>query len=274
MDSLNRVCVLVLLFTFLNSSCAASTEDDEKQRYQAVTAYWKWGNYWEPNGVDFPGVPFQSGLSFAAIVMFSAFPSEGEPHWGFCSKVIGVCQAYWALKDGSIARASGIVIRAGETSEQAFDRFREQWFEEAISLPLPGGLVLVAPAPDPNRVAIPPSGSASGSLRVLRKTVTLGKLDIPEATRLRRRNRFVEDWVKLSPPNECRVTVPFADERSFVVPVLTECPQEKSIMFMQRVGDEWVATPGNWVRIRGPRKEPIEDRIRSHASLVWGKENK
>ena len=47
MDSLNRVCMLVLLFTFLNSSCAASTEDDEKKRYQAVTAYWAWGNYWD-----------------------------------------------------------------------------------------------------------------------------------------------------------------------------------------------------------------------------------
>ena len=263
-----RVCVLVLLFTFLNSSCAASTEDDEKKRYQAVTAYWKWGNYWEPNGVDFPGVPFQSGLSFAAIVMFSPFPSEVEPYWGFCSKVISVCQAYWALKDGSIARASGIVMRAGETSEQAFDRFREQGFEEAISLPLPGGLFLGSPSPDRNRVSVPPSGSASASLRVLRKTVTLGKLDMPEATRLRRRNRFVEDWVKSGPPSECRVTVPFADERSFVVPVLSECPQEKSIMLMRREGDEWVATPGGWIRIQAQVTEPIEDRIRAHASLV------
>ena len=270
MDSPNRVCMLVLLFTFLNSSCAASTEDDEKKRYQAVTAYWEWGNYWDTLGIEFPNASFRPGLSFDATVFFSSSLSkfDSEPSWGFCAKALLVCQAYWALKDGSIARASSIVMRAGETSEQAFDRFRDQWFEEAISLPRPGGLFLVAPAPDPNRIAVIPAAPAFVSLRVLRKTVTLGKLGIPEATRLRRRNRFVEDWVKLSPPNECRVTVPYADERSFVVPVLTECPQEKSVMFMQRVGDEWVATPGNWVRIRGQRKEPIEDRIRAHASLV------
>ncbi len=268
---MNRVFALALVVTLLSFRSAAAYTVEEK-RYKAVRDYWEWGNYWDTLGIQFPNASFRPGLSFDATVFFSSSLSkfDSEPSWGFCAKALRVCQAYWALKDGSIARASGIAMRAGETSEQAFDRFREQWFEEAISLPLPGGLVLVAPAPDPNRVAIPPSGSASGSLRVLRKTLTLGKLDIPEATRLRRRNSFVEDWVKSGPPGECRVTVPFADERSFVVPVLTECPQEKSIMLMRREGDEWVATPGGWIRIQPQDTEPIEARIRAHASLVRG----
>lgn len=266
MDSLKRVCVLALMSAFVSAICFASSVDEEDRRYQAVVAYWEWSNYWDPNGVDFPGVRFRTGLSFAAVVFFSSSPSEVEPYWGFCSRSVSVCQAYWALKDGSITRAASTVMRVSETNEQALTRFREQGFDEAIRPPNQKGLVLVPPSQDTKRTTHP---RASDTLRVLRKKVTLKKLGIPEATRLRRRNRFVEEWVKsLGPPDKCRATVPFADERSFVVPVLTECPQEKSIMFMRRVVDEWVATPGGCLRLQGPEVEPVEVRIRTHASLV------
>lgn len=274
MDSLNRLTAIAIAAALLDSCRPATSADEEQKNFQAVRTYWEWGNYWDTLGLDFPGASYEPGLSFEATVFFSAPGTasfDTQPVWGFCARKLLVCQAYWAARDGSISHSTHTMLRVRESAEQAFERFRRQGFIDSAEPRPAGGLVLVPPAPNPPGHSLTPSESSSGVMGVQRKLLTLAALGIPEATRLRRRNQFVESWVRsLGPSSDCRTTVPFADERSVVVPVLTECIGEMSIMNMRREGDEWVATPGGWIRLQKSGQEPVEGRIRRHASLIVG----
>lgn len=243
-----------------------------QDRFTAVKRYWEWSSYWGIDGLDFPQAVYRPGKSFRALVFSSEEVRPGDPYWGFCSRKLGVCQAYSAWSDHTVYEARGTRMRKAETEEAALRRFQQQQFlsdQEAKDLSGP---------PGPRLLARPPAGTGTGGgssapsryenlLRTMIQTITLPALGAPEAIQRRSQNPFVENQILAQGKGECTVIVPFADVHSPLVPVLSVCPNERGIQFMRKDGDEWVATAGGWMTGEDilRRFEPL---IRKQASLT------
>ncbi len=175
-------------------------------RFAAVKRYWEWSSYWGIDGLDFPLAGYRPGKSFRALIFFSEEILLGDPYWGFCSRDLGVCQAYSAWPDHSVYDARATRMKPSETEESALKRFRKQEFrsdEEAKAIALIGPRVprlLLEPPEGQGTKAGPITPDSATSpyenrVRTVAATITLPDLGVPEVIRRRSANRFVENEI-------------------------------------------------------------------------------
>ena len=246
----------------------------EREHFAAVVRYWEWSAYWSPNGLDFPNASYKPGLEFSALVFYRGQTYGDAAYWGFCSRRLGVCQAYSAQADGSVDQAAGLRMRKGETASAAFRRFQRQEFQANEVAKFAewhrAGPRLLAGLPEGES-----TGAGSSQLgneeevqvRTLFRKVRLPALRLPEAIRQRAANRFVEGFVRAQAERQCSVTVPFADHHAPLVPVLYDCPGSRGIQFMRKNEETWYETAGGWME-DGITVRQLVPRIRKYASLI------
>jgi hypothetical protein len=237
------------------------------------------------DGLKFPLVKYQPGKSFQALIFFDEIPREGvgsmtwysKAHWGFCSSEIGICHAYGAFGDGTVDQSSGTKMKKGET-EASYRRFRQSDFSSDEDGPPITTLV-----PPQESQARPTTGvpvidlSRTApqidhyNIHTRRGWITLPKLDLPIAVRRKMSNAKAERAVRealYTPNGGCVVTVPYADERAFAIPVLVECRSGSEVTYARKgSGDEWYFSHGGLVEDKATINR-LAPRIRSNASLV------
>jgi hypothetical protein len=240
---------LVILTILIVRSQASQTNEDER-RFERIKNYWEWSSYFGVDGVDFPAGRYQEGKTFRAVVFFDSLPSA--VYWGFCSKELGICQAYFGHEDGTIFKATGIRVSENETDESALKRFQDWGFSDR-------------PSPSPH---------TGYDIHDLHEIVSLPKLELPEAVIHKTRNTKLEQAVReqlYTPSAPCTITVPFAGEHIFEVPILTECSTRSDINFASRSESGTFSfshggyVEGSWGKSIVTRLAP---RIRANASLV------
>ena len=244
-----------------------------RDRVPAVERYWEWSAYWGPGGLDFPEAKYRSGRTFRALTFASQVAGGGGPYWGFCSRELGVCQAYFAWADHTVYQSGFTRLRVNESERSALDRFQSQEFlsdEEASGLieqrDLPRLFLLELPEGHTFEDESS-SGNDENHLWTREDSITLPALGLPEAIKRRSANHFVEELIRAQGKGECTVIVPFADSHSPHVPVFSDCPGEKGIQFLRKDDDGWIATAGGWMTDRRTLRR-FEPRIRKHASLT------
>jgi hypothetical protein len=225
------VCLMVALSSLAIGS--AQQTDDDEARFEAVKQYWEWSSYFGLDGLDFPSLKYQPGMNFQAVIFFDQMPT-GNPkgwyssaYWGFCSTEVGICQAYGGDWEGTVQQARGTKIRQGENLEVALKRFRESGFSSDEDGPPAPPTVLVSPPVNPSTTRgglalTQPSSGDAYDIRTRRGRISLPKLDLPAAVRLRISNADAEQAVKVlyDPPKaRCTTIVPFADEHAPYIPI-------------------------------------------------------
>ncbi len=283
----------VFLIAVLTSLAMTSGQEagEDQARFEAVKQYWEWSSYFGVDGLEFPLLEYQPAKSLQALIFFDQIPTRnpegwyGTAYWGFCSAEIGICHAYGGFGDGTIDQVHGTKIRKGETEEQALRRFRQTEFADDEDGPPAPPTVLIPqtpPAPTtPGRRAIDLTGTSPApngdqfDIRTRRGQITLPKLELPSAVRRKVSNVKMERAAReaLYRPNSgCVVTVPYADERAFAIPVLVECRSGTEVTYAQKgPGGDWYFSHGGLVKDKAVI-DRLVPRIRSNASLVLREE--
>lgn len=278
---------LIMVLTSLAIGFAQQAGEDEA-RFESVKQYWEWSSYFGVDGLDFPLIKYQPGKSFQALIFFDEIPREGvgsmnwysKAHWGFCSAQIGICQAYGAFGDGTVDQGSATKIKKGETEEIALSRFRKADFSPDQDDPPPPATILVPPQqpvtpPTTRAPVIDLSRDAPQidhyNIRTRRRSLALPKLDLPMAVRRKMSNTKAERAVREglnTASGGCVVTVPYADERAFAIPMLVECRGRAEVTYAQKgPGGDWYFSHGGLVEDKATINR-LAPRIRSNASLV------
>lgn len=250
-----RLCMLLLA----TSVCGGAV--DMATRFDAVVRYWEWSKYWGPFGFDFPLARYQPS-TVRALVFFEPSKSIWSccyPLWGFCSKQLGVCQAYSGWGDGTIMiGASGIRMRVGETEQQAKMRFEDLGFRSDATM--------AAYPYEP--IAVP----SALRLRSLSIELRFPVLRVPAAIREKTHSSLeAELRAELARTarygQECELIVPFADRSYPFLHVLEVCGSQKAVNTLERTEDSWIGSVGSW-NSEPEHVKDYEDRIRKNAGLV------
>jgi hypothetical protein len=275
---------LILVLGFLAIGSAQTGED--QARFEAVKQYWEWSSYFGVDGLDFPLLKYQPGKSFQALIFFDEIPREGvgsmtwysKAHWGFCSSEIGICQAYGAFGDGTVDQGSGTKMKKGETEEASYRRFRQSDFSSDEDGPPITTLVPPQESQTPPTAGVPVIDLSRAApqidhykIHTRRGSITLPRLDLPIAVRRKMSNAKAERAVRealYTPNGGCVVTVPYADERAFAIPMLVECRGKTEVTYAQKgPGGDWYFSHGGLVQDKSIINR-LAPRIRSAASLV------
>lgn len=236
---------------------APSQQQEAGERFAAVQRYWEWSRYWSPDGLDFPGTVYWPGKAFRALVFYTNDEAHHTPFWGFCSKELGICQAYSAWQDRSVYRANSMRLQKGETETRAILRFQRTGFVSDQEFKASRAWLGLAPSKEDD---VDP-------LETVQQTIHLPALDVPQAIRRKIENQDVENWVRSMPPGDCTVIVPYSDDRAPMVPVLFLCPQESGVQFLTKYWDHWAPTAGGWFQQK-KMLQVFAPRIKKYASLI------
>lgn len=244
------------LFAILGLMLFAQADDDAQreitQRQKLVFKFWEWTNFWGIDGVEFPEASYTPGKRISGLQFYSAEVSPGLPCWGFCSSQMGVCQACFVRLDGVVLIGKAIRLYKGESEVRGFNRFRAQQFMNALEARL-GRETLDL------RMKIDASGQSHTSklsqdsratdqlIRTWKGPLRFPVLSTPLEVLRRKSNERVQALVKKAGAGNCEVLVPYADEETPYLPVVSTCPNESGVQFWRKENNDWAAAPSDWM---------------------------